>query len=401
MMPSNLMKVFEDGNFDGRVVHSSDSTSFQVDVKSKRILIIGGAWSAEDLALVTIKVGVEHVFISYRSPNAPVTWPETWPDDKVTLIPHQIPQHVFQGPDGKSCIVFGRVDKISLELVDDWNKEDMTVICDIDTVIFATGYHTNYDMLDESVFRDGEEEWDAWLDDELDGYYGVPEDWKMPPNEFSSSVGDVKPSEEIAELFVTFPYLYLQSIHISNPSLMFIIIPGFSSMALYASDVIGWLLVGYLTGDIDVPEPVEMRKKNEDRIMELMSDPYSRQFVDKNYWKALLDAGVKEDNHEHHAEEYKFFLTMEMKFFAELFDVGQHPVDFGTYEKIGEKPEQLMKIDYYGRDACLESDPKSAWKTFRDVESYNFTSLYTGVTPSPFEKPWLEIDDLSDVLSLV
>jgi cation diffusion facilitator CzcD-associated flavoprotein CzcO len=62
-MPKNIMKVFEDGNFDGRIVHSSDSTSFQVDVKAKRILIIGGAWSAEDLALVAIKVGVERVFI--------------------------------------------------------------------------------------------------------------------------------------------------------------------------------------------------------------------------------------------------------------------------------------------------------------------------------------------------
>jgi Flavin-binding monooxygenase-like len=62
-MPENLMKVFRDGNFDGRIIHSSESTSFQVDVKSKRILIIGGAWSAEDLALVAIKVGVEQVYI--------------------------------------------------------------------------------------------------------------------------------------------------------------------------------------------------------------------------------------------------------------------------------------------------------------------------------------------------
>jgi hypothetical protein len=298
--------------------------------------------------------------------------------------------------------MFARVDKFTLEPVEDWNKEDMTTICDIDTVIFATGYHTNYDMLDDSVVDDGDDEWHAWLDNDLDDYYGLPAGWKMPQNEFSSVVGDVEPSVEVVDMFgTTFPYLYLQSIHISNPSLMFVIIPGFSSMALYASDAIAWLLVGYLTGDIVVPEPDEMRKQNQDRIIELMSDPYSRQFLDKNYWRALVDAGLRKDDQQHHAEKYKFFLTMEMKFFAELFDAGKHPVSLGTYEKLGEKAEQLMKIDYYGRDDCLETDPGSAWKTFRDRESYNFTSIYTGVTPSPFKKPWLEIDDLSDVLGLV
>lgn len=56
LMPTYLVKLFEDGGFQGRVIHSSDTADFENDCKDKRILLIGGSYSAEDLALMYVVV---------------------------------------------------------------------------------------------------------------------------------------------------------------------------------------------------------------------------------------------------------------------------------------------------------------------------------------------------------
>jgi cation diffusion facilitator CzcD-associated flavoprotein CzcO len=55
-MPTSVTSLFREGGFTGKVIHSSDSADFETHVKSKRVLIIGGGYSAEDLALTAIKV---------------------------------------------------------------------------------------------------------------------------------------------------------------------------------------------------------------------------------------------------------------------------------------------------------------------------------------------------------
>jgi len=54
LMPSPLVKLFKDGGFQGRIIHSSDTSNFEEDVKGKRILLVGGSYSAEDLALMYV-----------------------------------------------------------------------------------------------------------------------------------------------------------------------------------------------------------------------------------------------------------------------------------------------------------------------------------------------------------
>jgi len=49
-MPASMVNMFQAGGFAGRVIHSSDTANFEEDVKGKRVLLIGGGYSAEDLA---------------------------------------------------------------------------------------------------------------------------------------------------------------------------------------------------------------------------------------------------------------------------------------------------------------------------------------------------------------
>lgn len=49
-MPGPLMKIFK--GFSGRLIHSSDTADFENDCKGKRVLLVGGSYSAEDLALM-------------------------------------------------------------------------------------------------------------------------------------------------------------------------------------------------------------------------------------------------------------------------------------------------------------------------------------------------------------
>jgi len=50
-----------------KIIHSSEVVDFIIDMKNKRILIIGYSCSLEDLTLYAIKFGKEKVFMNARS----------------------------------------------------------------------------------------------------------------------------------------------------------------------------------------------------------------------------------------------------------------------------------------------------------------------------------------------
>ena len=66
-MPSELVEKLKEGGYEGRVIHSSDMSQFENDVRGKRIVLVGSSASAEDLALQAIKCGVEKVYVAMRS----------------------------------------------------------------------------------------------------------------------------------------------------------------------------------------------------------------------------------------------------------------------------------------------------------------------------------------------
>merc|ERR1712151_135462 len=111
------------------------------DVKAKSILLIGGSYSGEDLALMAGKCGVEKVYVSSRNKNV-TSWTAAWPYNKVQVLEQQLPVRVSQN--GR-CIQFASTE---CALSEDYVPEEevQTELHDIDTVIFCTGYAPIVDM---------------------------------------------------------------------------------------------------------------------------------------------------------------------------------------------------------------------------------------------------------------
>ena len=61
--------------FDGRVIHAHDFRNAR-EFTRQRLLLVGGSYSAEDIALQCYKFGAEQVTISYRSRAMGFKWPE-------------------------------------------------------------------------------------------------------------------------------------------------------------------------------------------------------------------------------------------------------------------------------------------------------------------------------------
>jgi trimethylamine monooxygenase len=150
-MPHKLVDMFREGGFKGGIIHSSNAAQLQKhNVRGKRILLIGGAYSAEDLALQSIKLGVKKVYCAARSRKAEVWSMECWPRDKVDILIEQQPIRVTEN--GR-CIQFQKVD---WTWPDTYEKAEGAAdvereIRNIDTIIFCTGYNRAVGMLDEEL----------------------------------------------------------------------------------------------------------------------------------------------------------------------------------------------------------------------------------------------------------
>jgi thioredoxin reductase len=184
-MPKNLVDMFRKGGFKGNIIHSADSARLEEHVRGKRILLIGGGYSAEDLALQSIKLGVKKVYCVARSRECEVFSMKCWPGDKVDILIEQQPIGVTEG--GR-CIQFQKVDWV---WPDKYEKADGAAdvereIRNIETIIFCTGYNRAIGMLDEELQKGIRHQNHELL---------VPEDWVMPDNPLTNLTGPVKPGK--------------------------------------------------------------------------------------------------------------------------------------------------------------------------------------------------------------
>lgn len=145
-IPDNLVRLFRDGGFKGRIIHSADVARLEDDVKDKRILLVGGGFSAEDLALQAIKLNVKKIYVSTRD-NSEICWTNHWPMEKVTLLLNQAPISVTENG---NCIQFMEVERELDGYVRNGDHIE-SEIRSIDTIILCTGYSANIDMLDPSL----------------------------------------------------------------------------------------------------------------------------------------------------------------------------------------------------------------------------------------------------------
>jgi len=107
--------------FPGRVMHSHDFRD-AVEFEGKRLLMVGSSYSAEDIALQTVKYGAQQVICTYRNKPMGYKWP-----DKISERP-----------------IFTRVDGKVVYFSDGSTAE-------VDAIIFCTGYLHHYPFLEDKL----------------------------------------------------------------------------------------------------------------------------------------------------------------------------------------------------------------------------------------------------------
>eukprot|EP00928_Gymnodinium_smaydae_P096098 TRINITY_DN8416_c0_g4_i1.p1 TRINITY_DN8416_c0_g4~~TRINITY_DN8416_c0_g4_i1.p1 ORF type:complete len:597 (+),score=75.46 TRINITY_DN8416_c0_g4_i1:91-1881(+) len=389
MIPASMFNMFREGGFSGRIIHSSDTANFRSDVEGKNILLIGGSYSGEDLALMAVKCGVNKVFISSRNKNV-VSWTAAWPCNKVQVLEGQVPVSVT---DNGRCIQFASAE-CSLSDADEADNADMqteTEIRDIDTVIFCTGYSPNVNMLSEDLNR-------ALRRDDLPEM-SVPKNWKMSPNSFTDVLGDIEPADDAKLIGCMYPDLYCGCISIENPDMMFM--PFEFENPLFGIDVSAWLLMHYVTGAAGSKSAEDMLQHERDAVLNTLNNPGYRCLVDKNYidaiekhWDSLPEK--PESKHEWLDEvEMDFQETMEIRMLARYVQEANYPVSLGSVDELNETAAAYMAFDRMTRDHRAEISELDAEKgiTFRDYSNGDdFVSMFTGSVASSLRKKWLDID---------
>jgi len=107
--------------FPGRVMHSHDFRD-ACEFQGKRLLVVGSSYSAEDIALQTVKYGAKQVICTYRTNAMGFKWP----------------------PEISERPIFTHVEEKTVHFSDGSTAE-------VDAIIFCTGYLHHYPYLDEKI----------------------------------------------------------------------------------------------------------------------------------------------------------------------------------------------------------------------------------------------------------
>ena len=389
-VPTAMISMFKEGGFSGRMIHSTDTANFEADVKGKRLLLIGGNYSAEDLALMAIKLGTKKVYINSRTDCNAVTWTSSWPMNMVELLLSQTPVNVTEN--GR-CIQFAKTEFSFPDNYTAADEEIVTEIRDIDTIIFCTGYSANLDMLHAELRA-------PFTEDCMKQRMVVPADWKMKPNEMTDMVGDIEPDE------VTWPYIGVRypdlyrGVVISNPSMMFLEHDWFP-FPIAGIDVNAWMLMRFLT-NTKLPTAAEMRKRNLEDALDQLQIPYVRYCVDRNfqdaYWATLDPGGHDLVYYDRlYYKSYPDYKLMHFRVCARTMQEARYPVSYGTYENPNEIVTKILEASSWGYYHRAELDPtneeENFWRTFRDVKNpERHCSIFTGIPSVPLKGKWIDLD---------
>ncbi len=386
-LPQAMLEMFEQGGFRGKIIHSSDTADFENDVKGKRVLLIGGGYSAEDLSLMAIKCGVEKVYVSSRDAENVITWTGAWPQNKVEVLKSRIPIGVTEGG---NCIQFAKTYWQWPNKYLPYNNVE-TEIRDIDTIIMCTGYEPNFQMLHEDLRKAVEKDPEFKLN--------VPKDWRMKPNAMTDILGEIQAGDCRYINSVVGYYGLYRGMSIDNPNMMFIVTS--VDNPLFGIDVDCWLLLRFITGMNQIPSADEMKRQNEADAIRQMENSYLRYCMDHNYYKAWDEAAAKNDDIRR--ELYLLYYaaksdhyTLYYRALARSIEEAEYPVSYGSYENLNKTVETLIEYgnkSYYSRANLKPDDKDSEWKTFRDVDNANeFRSVFTGEPSIPLKEKWLDID---------
>jgi len=386
-IPEAMLKMFQEGGFGGKMLHSSDTADFENDVKGKRVLLIGGGYSAEDLSLMAVKCGVEKVYVSSRQHENVVSWTGAWPANKVEVLEAQTPISVTENG---NCIQFAKTWWQWPNKYLSYNNVE-TEIRDIDTIIFCTGYLPNFDMLDDDLRQAVVKDPEFKLQ--------IPAEWKMKPNTFTKHLGDVETGDVRWFNSLIGYYGLYRGLSIRNPNMMFIVTS--VNNPLFGIDVDAWLLLRFITGLNKTPSSEEMWKQNEAEAVRHMDNSYVRYCMDENYCKAYDDVHAK--NPEIREEMSRLYIESKSNHYEIYFRVlarsiqeADYPVSYGSYDDLNDTVQTIMRYDnlsYYHRASLSPDDKDSEWRTFRDYQDADeFCSIFTGDKSVPLNHRWLDMD---------
>ena len=372
IIPQSISDTLATGGFKGRVMHSSESgTDFNDFVKGKNILIIGDSYSAEDLTLEAIKLGVESVNICSRTGEGMAYYTGSWPRDAVDVHYAYSPSGVTS--DGFGVILSNGTSEITLE--------------DIQTIIYCTGYSCNMDMLDPSLQPNMEP---PFFSD-----YEIPKDWKMPKNPLSKEFGDIPLGKILYPPFVR-EDIYRGQL-ISNPNLHFLMER--TETPLIDLDVAAWLALAQIIGDLPLPSISEMKQCNLDTLLHALEDPMLRGDNEENYknrWWQVNDDHWSFDVHDKRTKQMsKSYLELEHRILARDMVDANYPLQIGTFSKLNEKGKALVEFNNicsYARYNLDDESPNASWRTFRDCNPSKCYSIVTGTRAVPLKCKWLDLD---------
>eukprot|EP00978_Attheya_sp_CCMP212_P013911 scaffold35153_cov48-Attheya_sp.AAC.1 len=391
-IPKAMSSILVEGKFLGKAMHSSNMGDFDDDIRGKNVLFIGDSYSSEDLALTAIKRGVKKVYICSRSGEGAASYMGAWPMNKVEVLKSSTPTAVINNGKGIRC---ERVEysfkSEKYEIVENADCYDME---DISTIIFCTGYRTNMTMLDKSLREEVED---------YDTYMQMPKDWKMKENNQTEELGHVPPSKYIYPSECTLTPGLFRGALMSNPNMMFV--TQVSDVPLMEIDVGAWMMLGFVTGEVELPAREEMERINRKLAIAQMDNIFMRGDVDTNYDVALSalpdehwsnDILQKKSRENEHA--YGHFV---MRLVAELKKVAGYPHDIGDFEKLNEKGEKLVEMNIRSGYDRYTLDPKNkdenSWRTFRDVaDPEENVSIHTGTKAVKLKCRWMDLDDTDD-----
>ena len=400
--------------------HSAETHLIRDHCRDRKVLLIGGELSAEDLALQCLKWGASHVDVATRNGDwCAVSWTSQWPGDKVKV-------YNYVGVDSVegSMITLKYVKGIwpSGYMPSHENGDDGEVVLeDIQTVIFCTGYSANLDMLDPSLrpecgliprYKMGDHP--SLFVTDIDW-----STWKMQTNHAAHTfTGDVSAGQKrMLRSNCNHPDMH-RDVFFKNTHMMYLCEHG-SEFPLLSLDVHAWLLCLYLTSRVPLPPVEEMKKANIEQFLDQMHLPVIRLESDEayygiinseaEYWgesdeSSLEDESSNEDDSNVDDDEDPpcdldelEYRKYQLRLLCKVMEEGKYPgVSLGNYDSLNENGNQLLKhanLDYEAR-ALLKTDyPKdSEWRTYRDAveQAKSVFSLYTGTQARPLNKRWMD-----------
>ena len=398
-IPKPTLERLEKGGFPGRMMHSSDTSTFKEDVEGKTILMIGGEYSAEDLALMAIKEGASKIYIMARYKESAASENSRYPYDKVEVIEEFDIDSVKGGDITLKKVYYDLKKKKYI-----FDGDEERVLHNIDTVVFCTGYEKNLSMLDPALrnalaFKEP---------------LSFPNDWTPREDKYSQTfLGDYflkmrpKKNEVVScDYYEIGDNLYQETFCIDNPSMMYILGRA-HQVPLLNCEVKGWMIAKVLSNQIPLPSAEKMREENLETVGEMLQRNSVRYEMDWEYREEIDEANEDDEGGKpkmSDPEDVTYWL------FGKQMLQFKYPISYIN----NEDAKNIEDVEWSEYSDCMDvihdaddahrndldkvvydtKKEKDGWMTFRDnFRSGETKSFFTGISPIPLPKPWHELHE--------